>query len=270
MLRIWPNFFDEGFWLPNKVTWSSLTSTPNVRYVKHSDLYVCLLIVPAIFLIRKLFLKYIATNIGLYLGLKRRAEVIQSDPTNESKVILRDAFDLSNQPTTSQVDLIVKKTDLSKTYVLNWFRRQRNIQKTSRLTKFNECCLYFTWHASIFGYGVFALHDKCWLFETKHFWKNYPYHPLSDTVYVYYIASISFYLSEVIATMFKTIKRKDDLQMSVHHAVTLSLLFFSFWINHIRIGSIVLVLHDFADIWLQLGKMARYVDATILCDAGNC
>lgn len=267
MFGLFPNFFDEGFWLPNKVTWSSMKSTPYDRYAQPSDLYVCFLIVPLIFVFRRLFVNYIATNIGLALGLKRRASVVQSDPTNETKAILTNAFHLSDQPTNFQVDLIVKKTDLSETYVLNWFRQQRNFQKPSRLDKFNECCVYFTWYTSIFCFGVFAVHDKCWLFETKHFWKNYPLHPLHQTICAYYVASISFYLSEVIATMFKTIKRNDDLQMSIHHAVTLSLLFSSYWMNHTRIGSITLVLHDFADIWLQLGKMARYVDAPNICDA---
>merc|ERR1719495_1937750 len=67
--------------------------------------------------------------------------------------------------------------------------------------------------------------------------------------------------------MFKNIKRADDLQMTIHHLVTLSLLTMSWWINQIRIGSVVLVLHDFGDIWLQLGKMARYVRAEKCCDA---
>ena len=269
MLGVLTNFFDEGFWLPDQVTWDSFTSTPQVRYVEHTDLYVCLLVVPTILLLRHYFLQVVAPKFGRRLGLKSRNAIEITDPAEGSSTILHKAFQRSSEPSANAVTEIAKQTDLSESYILNWFRKRRQLQKPSKLEKFSECCLYFTWYTGTFLLGIFSLYDKCWFTNTVHYWKDYPRHPLSNSIYVYYIASISFYMSEVFATMFKTIRRKDDMQMAIHHVVTLALLIFSWWINHCRIGSIVLVIHDFSDIWLQLGKMARYVDAHRLCDAGH-
>ena len=271
MTDFFASFFDEGFWLPDQVTWASFASTTQVRYVQRSDLYVCLLVVPIIFTLRSIFLAFIAPYIGRRLGLKdyrQTPEDYCNGAGDASSTVLRDAFKISRRPSSEMVTEIVKRTDLSEAYVLDWFRRRRRSMEPSRLDKFSDSCLYFTWYSGIFCYGLYALHDKCWFTDTRHFWKDYPKHPLSDAIYFYYMASISFYMSEVAATAFKTIKREDDLQMAIHHLVTLALLFFSWWINHCRIGSVVLVIHDCADVWLQLGKMAKYIQAQRLCDAG--
>ena len=46
--------------------------------------------------------------------------------------------------------------------------------------------------------------------------------------------------------------------MFIHHVATLTLLVFS-WTNHMhRMGSYVLLIHDFADHWLEFAKLARY------------
>ena len=46
--------------------------------------------------------------------------------------------------------------------------------------------------------------------------------------------------------------------MFIHHVATLALLVLS-WTNHMhRMGSLVLLVHDFADHWLEFAKLARY------------
>ena len=48
--------------------------------------------------------------------------------------------------------------------------------------------------------------------------------------------------------------------MFIHHIATLALLILS-WTNHMhRMGSLVLLIHDFADHWLELAKLARYAN----------
>jgi hypothetical protein len=41
---------------------------------------------------------------------------------------------------------------------------------------------------------------------------------------------------------------------------------FSFLENHTRFGSLILVLHDSVDFWLELAKMAKYTNKQSLCD----
>ena len=43
--------------------------------------------------------------------------------------------------------------------------------------------------------------------------------------------------------------------MTVHHIATIVLLYFSWVLNFVRIGSLVLVVHDSADTWLSVSKI---------------
>jgi len=47
--------------------------------------------------------------------------------------------------------------------------------------------------------------------------------------------------------------------MFLHHIVTIALLCFSWACNLVRVGALVIVIHDFADIPLDGAKLARYV-----------
>ena len=61
----------------------------------------------------------------------------------------------------------------------------------------------------------------------------------------------AFYWS-LLFSQFFDVQRKDFWQMFTHHVATLSLLFFSYIVNYVRIGAIVLVIHDCADYWLEV------------------
>lgn len=52
--------------------------------------------------------------------------------------------------------------------------------------------------------------------------------------------------------------------MFIHHLVTILLLTFSWACNFVRIGTLVLVIHDFADIPLEGAKICRYIKASDL------
>lgn len=78
--------------------------------------------------------------------------------------------------------------------------------------------------------------------------------------------SMSFYWALVVSQFFD-IKRKDFWQMFVHHIVTLLLLSLSWICNLHRVGSLVLVIHDCADIFLEAAKITKYANYQKLCDA---
>lgn len=55
--------------------------------------------------------------------------------------------------------------------------------------------------------------------------------------------------------------------MFLHHIVTICLLVFSYLCNFIRVGSVILLLHDSADYWLELAKMTTYANFKYICDS---
>ncbi len=122
---------------------------------------------------------------------------------------------------------------------------------------------------------------KSWTSDTRHCWLNYPNHPLTDDMFWYYMIELAFYWS-LIFSQFIDVKRKDFWEMFLHHIATTLLLSFSYIVNFVRIGALVLAIHDFGDFWLEVrdelieknisfshfqsAKIAKYARAQKICD----
>lgn len=99
------------------------------------------------------------------------------------------------------------------------------------------------------------------VFDTPCFFQQ----SVDSEIWSYYMFSMSFYWSLVVSQFFD-IKRKDFWQMFVHHIITLLLLSLSWICNLHRVGSLVLVIHDCADIFLEAAKVTKYANYQKLCD----
>jgi sphingoid base N-palmitoyltransferase len=76
---------------------------------------------------------------------------------------------------------------------------------------------------------------------------------------------MAFYWSLTFSQMYDN-KRKDFWQMFVHHVLTLVLIALSFICNLHRVGSLVLFVHDCADIFLEAAKSLKYANLQKACD----
>lgn len=74
---------------------------------------------------------------------------------------------------------------------------------------------------------------------------------LPNDVYWYYMVEMGFYVS-LLLSLCMDARRKDFLQMILHHLVTLGLVAFSWATNLVRIGALVLCLHDTVDGWMEV------------------
>jgi len=73
----------------------------------------------------------------------------------------------------------------------------------------------------------------------------------------YYILYAARYFQAVISVLIEP-KRKDFIQMMVHHVVTLVVIFFSYFMALNHIGVVVMFILDPADVPLHLAKLCRY------------
>ncbi|ETN86417.1 Longevity-assurance protein, partial [Necator americanus] len=129
--------------------------------------------------------------------------------------------------------------------------------RQTRSKRILECFWRFSYYTFAFLYGFVVLWDKRWLWDVKQCWIGYPFHEVDDSVWWYYMIETSFYYSLLVASFFD-VKRSDFWQLIVHHVVTIGLLSSSFAINFVRVGTLVLISHDLADILLEFGKLTRY------------
>lgn len=82
---------------------------------------------------------------------------------------------------------------------------------------------------------------------------------------VYYQMQVAFYLATfVFITCIDRSNPDNDAKMVAHHLMTLCIIFLSDLFEYQRVGLVVLVIHDFSDIWLYL---SRYLRARYSSDA---
>jgi len=95
--------------------------------------------------------------------------------------------------------------------------------------------------------------------NSHYFWKDFPLQGIDNDVWWYYTLVVGYYWSLVI-NQFSEGRRKDFWMMFAHHVITLSLLCFSWMINITRIGSMFNLIHDIADVPLELTKICIYAN----------
>ncbi|KAK2161051.1 hypothetical protein LSH36_122g08000 [Paralvinella palmiformis] len=123
----------------------------------------------------------------------------------------------------------------------------------------------FLFYLIAFWYGIAVLWNKQYFWDTRHCWYGYPWQPIPDEIYWYYMIELGFYWSLVLS-LFMDVKRKDFVEMIIHHVATIGLMCFSWADGMVRIGTLVLVVHDAVDYWMEGAKLAKYLRYDKLCD----
>ncbi|XP_015277733.1 PREDICTED: ceramide synthase 6 [Gekko japonicus] len=107
--------------------------------------------------------------------------------------------------------------------------------------------------------------ESPWLWNTRQCWVGYPLQPLTPELHYYYIVELSFYWS-LMFSQFIDIKRKDFAIMFTHHIIAIILLTLSYVLNFIRVGGLMICLHDSVDVVLEAAKLMNYCKCQRLCD----
>ncbi|BES92325.1 longevity assurance factor [Nesidiocoris tenuis] len=255
-------FWTPKVWLPPNVTWEDLVPNEKIQYTDHTHLYYPIPMAMVVLAIRYILETYVYSPFGVSLGIK------SSKPKRAPQYdeLLEKAYQENSKMSHKEVMQIAKQTNLNERQIERWLRLRRSQGKPSTLVKFCENGWKCTYYIFSFTYGLWCLWDKLWLWNIDECWTNYPHQSIDNDVWWYYMISLSFYWS-LTASQFWDVKRKDFWQMFIHHIATIALLSFSWVCNLCRIGTLVLLVHDCADIFLEGAKMAKYAKYQKLCDA---
>ncbi|XP_063697318.1 ceramide synthase 6 [Culicoides brevitarsis] len=256
-------FWSTDVWLPPNTTWADIApgSRPDVQHTDYRHLVWPLPMAVAMLFIRHCLEKYWFAPVGRSLGI--RSTRPKPPPLCAP---LDAAYNQCTRLSHKTVVALSKQTDLSERQVERWWRRRRAQDKPTTLVKFCENsfrCVYYTYS---FIFGIVVLWDKPWLWNIKECWYSYPHQSISNDVWWYYMISMAFYWS-LMASQFFDVRRKDFWQMFIHHIITIALIAFSWICNLHRVGSLVLVVHDCADIFLEAAKLTKYAQYQKICDA---
>lgn len=193
------------------------------------------------------------------MGLKDRKRTMP--PANE---ILEEAY--KSKIGASEIADLAKKTDLERRQVERWVRQRSLFNKASKLDKFCESAWKALFYTSMYIYAWVILWDKSWFWDITHCWHGYPFHHLTTDVWLYYMVELAFYWSLLISQFFD-VQRSDFKEMFAHHLATIALLSLSWMCNLFRVGTLVLWVHDCADIFLESAKMFKYAGLEAISNA---
>ncbi|KAG6446773.1 ceramide synthase 5 [Manduca sexta] len=254
-------FWNEDVWLPPNTTWEDIAPGPDkaVEYTDYTHVFIPIPLALVFMVVRRALEKYWYEPFGKSLGIKDTRP--RKAPTNPK---LEEAYKQCSR--LRQFTSLAKKLEMSERQVARWWRLRRSQDKPSTLVKFCENMWKFTFYLLNFSFGIFVLWDKEWLWDIDQCYIGYPHQGLSSDVWWYYMISSAFYWSLTIS-QFWDVRRKDFWQMFVHHIATIALLSFSWVCNLHRIGTLMLLLHDCADIFVESVKASKYANYQRLCDA---
>ncbi|XP_078483297.1 homeobox transcription factor, LAG1-like 4 [Ciona intestinalis] len=242
-------FWSDWFWLPRGTSFASLRETEG-RFAQPRDLVALVMWGGIICVIRKIFEFCLNERIAKMMGVKNKREIPKHVP------ILEAQFTVTSQPSDSKIAELAKKVDMSQREVERWFRKRRNLEKPDMVKKLGEAAWRFVFYSFIFAFGGVTLYDAPWLWDTEHCWVGYP-QTIWPSIYYYYMFEGGFYIS-LLLTVTTDVRRKDFYEQIIHHIATIALISFSYISNFVRIGSLILIIHDSADVFLELAKCFMY------------
>mmetsp|Transcript_4396 Transcript_4396/g.11015 ORF Transcript_4396/g.11015 Transcript_4396/m.11015 type:complete len:307 (-) Transcript_4396:85-1005(-) len=136
------------------------------------------------------------------------------------------------------------------------------------MSKWTESCWKMTAFGGLAVAGLAVAWDEPWLTDTRAFWAgctDFPCnHKSGRDLRWYYSAEMGFYIYSIPSLFLWETRRKDFLEHAAHHFVTLFLIVYSHYVNFMRAGAMVMLLHDVCDIWLELAKLGNYAGSEVL------
>ncbi|XP_068599421.1 ceramide synthase 4a [Brachionichthys hirsutus] len=253
----------EGFWLPPGIHWKDIEMDEDGgRFPLPRDLVYTLPLAFAFIAIRCVFERLIAVPLSQHLGVKDQIRI--RAPCNPKL----EMFYAHNRrhPSQGEVVSLEKQCGLSQKKIQTWFRHRRNQDRPTNTKKFCEASWRFVFYFIAFTAGLGSLINAPWFWDHKEFWRGYPKQPLADAHRWYYIVEMGFYVSLLLCVSVD-IKRKDFKEQVIHHIATIILMGFSYCANFVRVGTLVMLVHDSSDFLLESAKLFHYAGWTRTCDS---
>jgi len=138
-----------------------------------------------------------------------------------------------------------------------------DVQLIGRREKFQHCIFLVVYYVAATLLGWWVLVDKPWVpgiiipgasGDVANCWKNFWTQYNDDFgVRMYYMVSLGYAFQSLVYLIIRK-HRRDFLEMALHHALEIALITYSFIYGYIRIGTLVLMVHDVGDIAVNTSR----------------
>ncbi len=132
-------------------------------------------------------------------------------------------------------------------------------------SKWTETCWRFTFLTAVSVWEYYHVFGQSWAWNAKEQWANYPFQSIDPPVRTLYLMQLAIYFN-LFVSQFTDVRRKDFLAMFIHHIVTIVLIGYSYSVNFVRNGILVLMCHDPCDVFLELAKLCKYAGKQLGAD----
>jgi len=86
-----------------------------------------------------------------------------------------------------------------------------------------------------------------WTGQIRNVWSDFPRARVPIDLKIYYHVELAYHLQSLMFHLYMP-RRNDFLEMALHHSTASFLVLFSYFSNFVRIGAIVLFVHDVGDV----------------------
>lgn len=137
----------------------------------------------------------------------------------------------------------------------------------AKVTRCCEAVFKCAYYLFMTAWAFSLLRDKPWMpwvlggsGETRFCWSDgFPFQVMPEDLKTFYLTAIGYHLAEVVLHVAE-FGLPDFWDMLLHHTVTIFLVSFSYVLNYVRVGSLVMFLHGSTDIFIYFSKVI--VDTT--------
>ncbi|MCL4115490.1 UNVERIFIED_CONTAM: hypothetical protein GTU68_021093 [Idotea baltica] len=238
------------------LTWDDVAPTPENGYPNSDHLLPSALALTIVMVVLRYLVvePFVIKPFGRAIGLKEHT--YKKPPS----CMPAEALFLSHRGCKvpqSEVVRVAYEIGWSERQVERWLRLRRVAESSSKMFKLCDCSWQLLYYIAYCIYGIFVMKDKPWFWDIKLCWTDFPFQSVPDDVWWYYMIPLGYYTAMSLTFVIQH-QRKDALQMILHHIITIFLIVLSFAVNMIREGSLILFVHEVADIPLLLAKICGY------------
>lgn len=115
--------------------------------------------------------------------------------------------------------------------------------------------LFYTGFVYLGAKSLFYPEIAPWITNTVEMWEDWPNFQISGMLLFYYQFALGCYIHQLLWT---EVTRSDAVEMILHHFITIALIVCSYLTGFTKVGSIIILLHDIADIFLETAKVFNY------------